>query len=64
MGDADFEARFLSMLVDVDHHATEEEREMLPRAEAALGAELDALGARMAMLENTLLTSKLQAGAA
>jgi hypothetical protein len=64
LGDSAFDARFLAMLYDVDRHATEEEREMLPRAETALGDQLDALGARMAMLKNTLLTSKRQAGAA
>ena len=62
--DRAFDERLLAMLDDVDHHATEEEREMFPRAEDALGADNDALGARMTMLKDTLLTAKIQAGAA
>jgi hemerythrin superfamily protein len=64
LADTVFDARFMTMLADVERHASEEEREMFPRVEAVLGAELEALGARMAMLKNTLLTAKLQAGAA
>jgi hemerythrin-like domain-containing protein len=64
LGDAAFDARFLATLADVEHHASEEEREMFPRAEEALGDETLALGSRITMLKNTLLRAKVQAGAA
>ena len=62
--EAAFDERLLAMLDDVDHHATEEEREMFPRVEDTLGTDNEALGARMTMLKDTLLTAKTKAGAA
>ena len=64
LGDTAFDARFLAMLADVEHHASEEERDMFPRAEEALGDKAVALGSRITMLENTLLRAKVTAGAA
>jgi len=64
LGDTAFDPRFLAMLADVEHHASEEEREMFPRADEALGGEVVALGSRITMLKNTLLRAKVTAGAA
>ncbi len=64
LGQPAFDEQFLAMLADVEHHAEAEEREMFPRAEAALGDELSALGSRLQMLETTLLRAKVKAGAA
>jgi len=64
LGDRAFDERFMAMLADVEHHADEEEREMFPRAEAALGDDLTALGSRLVMLKTTLLRAKVKAGAA
>jgi iron-sulfur cluster repair protein YtfE (RIC family) len=44
----------------VVHHATEEEREMFPIAQAGLGARLEELGEQMASRKRELATSRLQ----
>ena len=44
----EFDATFMDLMREVLHHVADEETAMLPHAEALLGRELGALGARMA----------------
>jgi hemerythrin superfamily protein len=58
VGDADFTVSVQEILAAVEHHATEEEQEMFPHAQAALGEKLDALRPEMEALERILSQPK------
>jgi hypothetical protein len=45
----------MTMLADVEHHASHEEREIFPKVEDALGEDVAAGGSQMMILKNTLL---------
>ncbi|WP_447979571.1 hemerythrin domain-containing protein [Candidatus Nitrospira bockiana] len=53
--DEAFEGRFHDMMQDVEHHVGEEEGEMLPMAEEALGERLEELGADMQKRKQELI---------
>jgi len=55
--DQTFEATFLDMMHDVEHHVGEEEGEMFPLAEEVLGNGLEQLGAEMQKRKHELLES-------
>jgi hypothetical protein len=49
-----YEAKFTVLTENVEHHAEEEEREMLPDARKTLGAEAEELGHKMAARKEEL----------
>ena len=58
--DEAFESTFIDMMHDVEHHVGEEEGEMFPLAEEALGDCLEELGAEMMRRKHDLMESALR----
>jgi hemerythrin superfamily protein len=58
LGDREFHERFTAIVEEVDHHATEEEDEMFPKAEELIGADLGHLSARMQAMQAELRATK------
>ena len=55
VGDEDYEAKIAELRKGVEHHVEEEEGEMLPEAERALGERLQSVGDRMQEMKQSLL---------
>ena len=58
-GSADFSIEMQLLAAALEHHATEEERDMFPQAEALGDTELEALGRRLEARQQQLRASKV-----
>lgn len=64
LGDDEFANRLRQIVEEVEHHVDEEEKEMFPKARAALSNELQDLGLKIQVLKQQLMATRSYSAAA